>query len=220
MKKRYKALFIGLALLIFLFVVDYYVFGSRQLGAYQPFPGSVSTVTNEGVTSLSTVPGNFDAEVIHLDAEDISVNEGFMLIDLSDTTNWPHTNTGHIDILFFIVSTDPASNFAGDIELGFLSNVDATNGDLNELFEIHLEKQSDPSTFGFNYGAFGTALETAHFFGPITANDTTWQTDVNIQGPDGNTSFPSGAGDLVMLVTRTAGDISVSITVGYRTITD
>jgi len=34
----------------------------------------------------------------------------------------------------------------------------------------------------------------------------------------GHTSFPSGAGDMAMLITRTAGDISVSVTVGYRTI--
>lgn len=181
------------------------------------FP-SVTLVTNEGITSESTVPGNFDVEVIHLDAEDISATTGFMLIDLSDTINWPHSNTGHIDVLFFIVSTDPSTNFAGDIELGFLSNVDASDGDLNELFEIHLEKQSDSAALPFNYGAFGIALESNHFFGPITANDTIWQTDVNLQGPDGNISYPSGAGDLVMKITRTAGDISVSITIGYRTI--
>jgi len=185
---------------------------------YQPFPGIVSTLTNEGVTSLRVVPGNFDVEVIHLDAEDVAATTGFMLIDLSDTTNWPHTNTGHIDILFFIVSTDPTTSFRGDIELGFLSSVDATNGDLNELFEIHLEKQQDSSVLAFNYGAYGVALETDHFFGPVTTNDTIWQTDVNLQGPDGATSYPSGNGDLVMHVTRTAGDISVSVTIGYRTI--
>lgn len=182
------------------------------------FPESVTTVTNEGTTSLSTVPGNFDVEVVHLDAEDISATEGFMLIDLSDTTNWKHTNTGHIDLLFLIIITDPTSTFSGDIEFGFLSNVDATNGDLNEILEMHMEKKPEPDVLTINYGSFGAALETDHVFGPITANSTTWQTDVNLQGPDGATSFPSGDGDFVILITRTAGDISVSITIGYRTI--
>jgi len=180
--------------------------------------GSITTVTNEGVTSLSTVPGNFDVEVVHLDAEDVVLTEGFMLIDLSDTTNWPHTNTGHIDLLFMILTTDPTNTFSGDIAIGFLTNVDGDNGDFNEIFEIHMEKKPEPDIFNINYGAFGIALETDHVFGPITANDTTWQTDVNLQGPDGATSFPSGNGDMVMLVTRGAGDVSVSITVGYRTI--
>lgn len=178
----------------------------------------VTLVTNEGVTSFSTVPGNFDVEVIHLDAEDIALTEGFMLIDLSDTTNWPHTNTGHIDVLFMIITTDPHVSFSGDIAIGFLTNVDATDGDFNEIFEIHMEKKPDPQMLNINYGSFGIALETDHFFGPITANDTTWQTDVDLQGPSGATSFPSGAGDMVMLITRGANDISVSITIGYRTI--
>jgi len=178
----------------------------------------VTLVTNEGVTSWSTVPGNFDVEVIHIDAEDVAATTGFMLIDLSDTTNWPHTDTGHIDILFMILTTDPSATFSGDIQLGFLTNVGATDGDFNEIFELHMEKKPEPEVVEINYGAFGVALETDHFFGPITANDTIWQTDVNLQGPDGNTSFPSGNGDLVLLVTRTASDISVSVTIGYKTV--
>jgi len=182
------------------------------------FPGDVTTVTNEGVTSISTVPGNFDVEVVHLDAQDIALTQGFMLVDLSDTTNWPHTNTGHIDLLFIIITTDPSATFSGDIEIGFLSNVDGTDGDLNEILEIHLEKKPEPQVLNLNYGAFGIALETDHVFGPITANDTRWQTDVDLDGPDGNNSFPSGNGDLVMLITRGQSDISVSITIGYRTV--
>lgn len=180
-------------------------------------PGA-GTTTFEGTTSLNTVFGNFDTEVVHLDAEDIAVTTAFMLVDLSDTTNWSHTNTGHIDLLFFILSIDPTTNFAGDVELGFLTNVDATDGDFNEVVEVHLEKQSDPAIIPINYGSYGIGLITDHIFGPVTANDTLFQTDVNLQGPDGNTSFPSGNNDLVMKVTRTAGDISVSITIGYKTI--
>ena len=186
--------------------------------AYQPFPGSITTVTNEGVTSLSQVPGNFDVEVIHLDAEDVAANTGYMLVDLSDTTNWPHTATGHIDVVFIILTTDPSATFSGDIQLGFLTSVDATNGDFNEIFELHMEKKPTAQLISIQYAAFGIALETDHFFGPVTANDTTWQTDVNLQGPDGATSYPSGNGDMVMFVTRTASDISISVTVGYRTI--
>lgn len=197
---------------IFLFMA------SHGFCTYSPFPGIVTTVLNEGTTSLSVVPGNFDVEVVHVDAQDVVATEGFMLIDLSSVTTWPHTNTGHIDILFILITTDPTSTFSGDVELGFLQNVDATNGDLHEILEFHMEKKPEPDAFFVNYGGFGIALETDHFFGPIEADDTTWQTDVAIQGPDGATTHFSGDGDLVMHITRTAGDISVSITVGYRTI--
>lgn len=154
------------------------------------FP-QADTITNEGVTSLLTVPGNFDVEVIHLDAEDIDATTGFMLVDLSDTTNWPHTDTGHIDLLFFAMTTDPNATFSGDIQLGFLTNVDATNGDFNEIFELHMEKKPSAQVVEIQY-FFGISLETAHFFGPIDANSTVWQTDVDLQGPSGATSFPSG----------------------------
>jgi len=175
------------------------------------------TLTNEGITSLHTVPGNFDVEVVHLDAEDVAANTGFMLVDLSDTTNWHHNNTGHIDLLFFTLTTDPNATFSGDIELGFLSNVSATSGTLNEIIELHMEKKPEPQAFSFNYGAFGIALETEHVFGSSSA-DTLFQSDVSLQGPDGAVSYPSGDGDLVMRVGRTAQDISVSVTIGYRTL--
>lgn len=64
----------------------------------------------------------------------------------------------------------------------------------------------------------GMDLETNHWFGPTTADSTLFQTDVNLLGPDGNISFPSGAGDLVVIVERTAGAVDVSITLGYETV--
>lgn len=191
--------------------------GYSPTGALLPL-GTTAFVTNEGVTSLNTVPGNVDVETIHLDAEDVVATTGFMLVDLSDTTNWSHTNTGHIDLLFLSLSIDPHTSFSGDVEIGFLTNVDATDGDFNGVMEVHLENKPDPQFHNMNFGSFGMAMETAHWFGPITANDTLWQTDVDLQGPNGATSFSSGAGDLVMKVTRGAQDVSVGITVGYRTV--
>ena len=68
-----------------------------------------------------------------------------------------------------------------------------------------------------NYGAFEVSCEVAHWFGPTTINDTAFQTDVNLIGPDGVTVYPSGSGDLIWRISRTAGNISGSITIGYRT---
>lgn len=145
---------------------------SQCFATYSPFPGSVSTTTNEGVTSLNTTPGPVDVEVVHIDAEDISLEEAFMVIDLSDTTNWPHTNTGHIDILWIVVNVDPDATYSGDIQLGFLTSVDATNGDFNGIAEIHLDKKTDPFSIAIPIGQFGISLETDHWFGPTIANST------------------------------------------------
>lgn len=187
--------------------------------AYSPsFNKVVTTVTSEGETSAHVVPGHVDIEVVHIDVEvSAASTTGFMVIDLSDTTNWPHTATGHIDIAHILLNINPTATFVGDVAFGFLTNVDGDNGDFNGVFEIHMDKKQDSITQFMNYGAFEVSLESAHWFGPITANDIIWQTDVNLAGPDGNTSFPSGAGDFVMLVTATTSDVAVGLTVGYRT---
>jgi len=177
----------------------------------------VGTRKVEGEISLLVSPGSADVEFIHIDAEDISSEEAFMLVDLSDTTNWPHSNTGHIDILFVAINVAPDATYAGDVQLGFLSSVDATNGDFNGLFEIHMDKKTEPIVANLTLPFGGISLEKDHWFGPIKANSTLFQTDTDLQGPDGNTSYPSGNGDLVLIVGRTAGEVSVGVTVGYIT---
>ena len=174
----------------------------------------VSGATIEGVTSMFTVPGKLDVESIHLDA-DVSAETAFMVVDLSDTTNWPHSKTGHLDLAYFILNTDPATSFEGDVELGFLTNVTATGGDFHGIFETHLDKKTEPFTFGLNFGSFGMDLELDHWFGPTTVASTLFQTDVNLLGPDGNTSYPSGNGDLTMIISVTTASIAVGLTIGY-----
>jgi len=179
------------------------------------FDAPVSTDTTEGETSAHVIPGHVDIEVVHLDA-DVSAAEDFMLIDLSDTTNWPHTLTGHIDVVYILINVNPTATFAGDIEIGFLSAVDATNGDFHPVFEIHMDKKQDSITQMMNFGAFEMSLEKAHWFGTTTANDVAFQTDVALTGPDGNT-FNSGSGDLVMRIEVGTSSVAVGLTIGYRT---
>jgi len=178
----------------------------------------VTTETAEGQVSMHTIPGHVDIEVVHIDIEQSATTTiGYMIIDLSDTTNWPHALTGHIDIVYIIVNVNPTATFVGDIDIGFLSAVDGDNGDFNGIMEIHMDKKQDSIFQMMNFGSFEMSLETAHWFGPTTTNSTLFQTDVNLAGPDGATSYPSGNGDLTMIVTATTSDLAVGLTVGYRT---
>lgn len=185
--------------------------------AYSPtFDKVVTTETLEGETPAHFVPRHVDIEVVHIDI-DVSANADFMVIDLSDTTAWPHTSTGHIDIAYILINVNPDTSFSGDIELGFLTNVDGTDGDFNPIFEIHMDKKQDSVTQMMNFGAFEMSLESSHWYGTITANDTAFQTDVTLTGPAG-ASHNSGNGDLVMrLAGITAGTVAVGLTIGYRT---
>lgn len=179
--------------------------------------GKLDATTVDGITSLYTVTGVERSEFVHIDVDDIATTTGYMLVDLSDTTNWPHTPTGHIDLLYLVVDIDPDATFQGDVSLGFLSNVDGTNGDFHIILAYHLDKKAEPLVNTINFGSFEMTLDADHWFGPVVANDATWQTDVSLRGPDGNASFSAGDGDFVCKVTRTAGEVSIGITIGYET---
>ncbi len=174
----------------------------------------------EGVGSLKVVPGEHRTLYVHSNLEAIAATTGFMLVDLSDITNWPHTGIAHIDIESVTVQINPITAFRGDVELGYLSDVDADNGDFNVIFTWHFDQNADTVFQRLDFGALGhfhANATTPQWFGPVTANDAIWQTDVNLLGPDGNTSYPSGNGDLVLKITRSAGTVDASILVGYHT---
>lgn len=183
--------------------------------SYKPGP---DIVTKDGRTSWYMASGFTETTTIHLDAQNIQAQTAYMLIDLSDTTNWKHTETGHINLEYLIVEVDPDSGYLGEVKIGFLTNVDATNGDFNQIIDIDMARQSALLVENLNFGSHGLDCQTDHHFGPVTANSTLFQTDVNLEGPDAATSYPSGDGDLVMLVERSAGAVDVSITIGYEAV--
>jgi hypothetical protein len=176
-------------------------------------------LTYEGENAARISIGHKGVFSVHFDSDAETGTQGFMLVDLSDTTNWPHTNTNHIVLEKVIINVNPSSTpgFVGDLSFGFLSNVDATNGDYHRIGKLHGDRGTPIVGGEFSFDNFGFDLESANWFGPTTLNDTTWQTDVNLLGPDGNTSYPSGDGDFVMYLDSTAGSIDIAVTVFYVT---
>lgn len=177
---------------------------------------ALSFILHEGVVSVPVSIAHIEQFVVHVDVDNIGAVTGVMLIDLSDTTNWPHTNTGHIVIDEMSLDIDPATAYRGDIEFGFLSSVDDTNGDLNVIMTHHFGQGAMHLSASHDFEG-GIDLEAEMWFGPTTADDVTWQTDVNLLGPDGTTAFPAGDEDFVMKVNRTAGNVDIGVTILYET---
>ena len=173
-------------------------------------------ISHEGEESAKVVFGHNAQFAIHLDAEDVAATTGYMLINISDTANWPHTLTEHIVLEWYAINVNPSTAFRGDIEFGFLSSVDDTNGDFNILHTWHIGQQGSQIIDKFDHSSHGVDLKSTTMFGPSSANDTLFQTDVAIVGPDGNT-FNSGDGDMVLKIVRTSGSVDVGIVVGYIT---
>lgn len=174
-------------------------------------------VDYEGDRSLGVFIAYQLTYTVSFSVDAASGTTGYMLVDLSDTTNWPHTNTGHIVLKSITVDTNTDAAFVGDLRFGFLSNVDATNGDFHEIGELHGERSATVGSGAFDFSNYGIGLETDEWFGVTTPNNVLWQTDVNLLGPDGLTTHPSGDGDFVMVLESTAGSADISITVIYTT---
>lgn len=183
------------------------------------FTPGATLITKDGRTSQFVASGFTETTTVHGDFQSIAAQTAFMLIDLSDTSNWAHSETGHINLEYLIIEIDPDATYLGEIKIGFLTNVDGTDGDFNQIFDVDMVKKSDLLVEVINFGSHGFDCETDHHFGPITADSALFQTDVNLKGPDGNTSYPSGDGDLVLLVERNGGEVDVSITLGYEAVT-
>ena len=183
---------------------------------YQP---SGTLTTRHGIDSLNVVNGFAATQTVHLDTGSVATQTAFMLIDISDTTNWKHTNTDHIIIRHLLLEVDPDSSYLGEVKIGFLSSVDGDNGDFNQIIDFDMAKKSDLAIEDLTFTG-GFHCQTSTHFGPVLANSALFQTDVTLGGPDvpGTPAYASGAGDLVMLVERSAGTVDVSVTIIYETV--
>lgn len=174
--------------------------------------------SRHGRDSMYTVDGFANTGTVHLDTGSVAVQTAFMIIDISDTTNWPHTNTDHVIIRHLLIEVDPDSTYLGEVKIGFLDSVGATNGEFHQIIDFDMAKKSDLAIEDLIFTG-GFHCQAATHFGPHVVS-TLFQTDVNLGGPDdpGTLTYPSGNGDLVMLVERSAGAVDVSITLIYETV--
>lgn len=176
-------------------------------------------IDRHGRESQSVVDGYADTVTMHLETGDVSAaSTAFMLIDISDTTNWKHSKTDHIILRNILIQVDPDSSYLGEVKIGFLDNVGATNGELHQIIDFHMARKSALIIENLTWpGGFHCQNET--HFGLHTVS-TLYQTDVNLGGPDdaATLTYPSGNGDLVLQVDRTAGEVGVSITIIYETV--
>lgn len=157
---------------------------------------------------------------VHLDTGDITASTDYQLIDISDTTNYPHDNTTWLHTAWIMVEVD--SNNIGDyvIEFGFLDSVDATNGDFYSVFTVHGSKTAGQQKFAFfGMNPEGPKMRIESIATSVKSlNDVAFQTDVNLKTTLSplSTASPAGNNDVVVRITVNAGTIDVSINMHYH----
>lgn len=198
---------------------------SRSVAVGQDVQGvyrNIGVVNKGGKTSLFNVQGFSDTHSMHLDVGTSSTLIAYTLIDLSNTTQWKHSDTGEIVIEYIIIEVDPDPNWIGEVKIGYLADVDASNGDFHQLLDIDMARKADIFSEVIDFGSHGLHCSNDDHFGPIIADSTLFQTDVNLGGPDdpSTLTYPAGSGDLVMIIDGDGTNtVDVSITIGYETVT-
>lgn len=151
----------------------------------------------------------------------LSTTEDFIIIDISDTTNYPHTETGYVHLEDLSIQVDTDANGDYELSIGFLEDVDGTNGDYYELWSVSgTKKTSQNKTEFYPFYPNGQRCEKEFIAtGVKSLNDTGFQTDVNLNTTlsGGTADTPSGTGDLVLRFTGNAGTVNLNINLAYHT---
>jgi len=181
--------------------------------------GSKMTVNSEGRGDV-VQHAHPDNGMINFTSADLTASQDFILIDISDTTNYPHVGTSYAHIEWANVQVDSDNNGDYNLSIGYLENVDATDGDYREIWSITRSKQIG-NNFSGHFPLYPNGPKCTNGFVATSIksdNDTNFQTDVNLASTLDPTTAdtPSGDGDLVLRVTRNAGTIKVLIQIGYH----
>lgn len=166
--------------------------------------------------------GHSDSGVAHFHLEGLGAGTyTYILIDLSDTTNYPHDYTSilHVDWIAWEVDSDVSGDYI--VSWGVVENVDATDGDYYIIHHVSGSRTAGNSLEDFyNFTGSGWLMDSTKFAtGHKSLNDVIFQTDVNLPTTlsPGAAATPPGAGDMIMQVVVAAGTVDVICTVGYHT---
>ena len=158
--------------------------------------------------------------VVSYEVTAVEAKTGYVLIDLSNATNYPHTLTSeiHVDWLAFSMLGDVSCE--GHVHIGFISAIDADKGTMISFVCKPADKIARASFVSRQYNPSAVRCKTAGVLaggGMKIVDDTTFQNDVALAGT--YEAVIPAVGDLVMLIDRVAGTFdTVSVAIGYHTI--
>lgn len=181
-----------------------------------PLPTPHNIVTEEEIRSIRTVTGINDDFHVSVNIDGASSDTAFVLIDLNDTVNFPHSNTDHILITWWDVTINPTTAFRGDVFLGYVSGLGDANADINIIKPFHFDQASASLNQFVEYNSSHVSAKTTSSLLDFLENNTLFTTTASLARPGNGTTSPEN-GDIVMFADITAGAADIGITVGYRT---
>ncbi len=176
-----------------------------------------ASVNTDDFLNVST-HSNHDGTSVSFGVAGVATTTGYVLIDLSDSTNYPHTETGRVDIDWIIVDYLGDNSCVGSIEVGFVASITSSNADWHSLAKAHLDKKETERPIQINFNPQHIVCSTAEHLSGGTMfhnDDTTFQDDTALTATYA-TATPA-VGDLICKVTLSAGSVGFAISIGYHT---
>lgn len=173
-------------------------------------------ITHHAVTSEDGLPiktPEFVNVQVSYSKSDISATSWAVLIDLSDTVNWPHLPGNGIDFSYMSLQVDKPANALGRLQVGVVTRVNATNGDVSVFRGIIFDKDDGAGridrTENFSPSQIRTEVVSGLTPNLLTStrilNDTGIQTDIALDSPTGTANVFPAIGDIVVRFLHTSG---------------
>lgn len=154
---------------------------------------------------------------------DIATSMPYLIVDLSDTTNFPHEDTSAIQVVGWRFQGDISGAHEWHAHLGVVTENDATNGTAEFFADkvlINLTGIFETSTYWEDRPLDTWIVDESMLYVTtnITSESTIWQNDVAISATVGVTQFVA-AGDLVLYMIEVANGSTAdfSLCVEYDT---
>ena len=182
---------------------DAFIRGTEFFSGSTEYKVKVTSDGEMAVTSTERERNN----ALHYQVSAVAASAYHILIDLSDTTNFPHDSTGRIDISLINLSIEKSlAGVIGRIRLGVITRVDGTDADISYLYGLaFLKGQSQYVNQIINYAPSQLKFATGRYL--TNSNEAAVaavNTGLTLPTPFGVNATPA-VGDVVIKSAYTSG---------------
>lgn len=182
------------------------VFGQKPDDSY----GEVG-ITDQSEILTSSAEANIGSLSVY-NRTGISADAYAIIVDLSDTTNFPHSNTGYLVISRLKVALELASNSVGTVKIGVITRINGTNADLDFFFAVPFEKSAVRRVLSIN--DFSPNRRKLELSGEVPVNFITnvrsdavaaVNTGATLGSPRGSGTVTPAVGDIIAFYDHNSG---------------
>ena len=160
-----------------------------------------------------------------------NVSTAAVLVDLSDTTNFPHKQTGVLNISSIQIEIDKAAASTTTVKIGVVNFVDSSTGSVTWFrrvealanvsnTNVELFRSYTPNFLKLRVNPAGTPLTDGStpflLSNDITTGSTIYQNDVALPSPISTGGSVPGVGDLVLFAQTYTGAVTITVEVQYH----